>query len=278
MSWAVALSLAALSSAAGAEEALQPVPPPGADSAEVRRLLARSIELRAAGDDALAVAVLSSARELAPASLRVRAHLATAYQATGDWLRARELLSQVLAHGDDPYVARHRDRLEAAQREVQSRLALLERERLRPARAAQPPAGEDLLQLRGPALRPPAASSEEHPNGASWLGWGLAGLGAASALTTVGALIYREVHARRWNEGARCLEPGFTRVELCAGERSAALEAERVALFGGALTGLFAVAAVIFAASAEEASAPRVAGVSCTPSAGAIGATCGASF
>jgi hypothetical protein len=77
-----------------------------------------------------------------------------------------------------------------------------------------------------------------------WLTWTLAGLGAAAGLTTVGAIVYREQHARRWNDDS-CLAVGQTRAQLCGEERDKVETGDAVAITSGIAAGLFAAGAMI---------------------------------
>jgi tetratricopeptide (TPR) repeat protein len=86
--------------------------------------------------------------------------------------------------------------------------------------------------------------------GAPWLTWSLVGAATAAGATTAGALVFREVHAGRWNDNTRCLEVERTRAEVCGDERDKANTAETVALVSGALTGAFALGAILNAAGA----------------------------
>lgn len=87
-----------------------------------------------------------------------------------------------------------------------------------------------------------------------WLTWTLVGASGVAAGTTLGALIFREVYAGRWNDDSRCLEVERTRAEVCGGDRDKANTAEAVAVVGGVLTGVFAVGALVnaFAFQAGE--------------------------
>jgi hypothetical protein len=69
-----------------------------------------------------------------------------------------------------------------------------------------------------------------------WLTWTLGGLSGAAAVTSAAAFLLREQHANRWNS-VSCLEPGRTRAEVCAGERSQAEDWERVMLGSGIAAG-----------------------------------------
>jgi len=89
-------------------------------------LVEQAIRLRRVGKDAEALGVLKQALDQDPASMRVRVHLATAYQAVGDWLSAYVQLDEALQHPDDPYVARHREILDNASRTIAEHLGMLE--------------------------------------------------------------------------------------------------------------------------------------------------------
>lgn len=89
------------------------------------------------------------------------------------------------------------------------------------------------------------AMAQERPAERAWLTWTLAGLSAAAAATTVGALIYREQHARRWNDDDRCVGTELTRAQLCGGERDKVEVGDAWALGAGVATGVFAAAALL---------------------------------
>jgi hypothetical protein len=93
--------------------------------------------------------------------------------------------------------------------------------------------------------------------GALWLTWTLVGAATAAGATTAGALVFREVHAGRWNDNTRCLEVERTRAEVCGDERDKANTAETVALVSGALTGAFALGAILNAAGVFGSEAPQ---------------------
>ena len=99
----------------------------------------------------------------------------------------------------------------------------------------------------GPVSASPGPSSGEaldHGSNRQWLTWTLAGLGAAAGLTTVGAIVYREAHARRWNDDS-CLAVGQTREQLCGEEREKVETGDAVAITSGIAAGLFAAGAMI---------------------------------
>ena len=87
-----------------------------------------------------------------------------------------------------------------------------------------------------------------------WLTWALVGASGVAAGTTLGALIFREVYAGRWNDDTRCLELDRTRAEVCGDERDKVNTAEDVAVVSGVLTGMFAAGAFLnaFAFQAGE--------------------------
>lgn len=119
--------------------------------------------------------------------------------------------------------------------------------------------------------------SVEQPSERHWLTWTLAGLSAAAAATTVGALIYREEHARRWNDDSRCVSTQRTRAELCGSERDKVEAGDAWAIGAGVATGVFAAAALlnvyVFSEDAgEEQAGFRGCGV------GIQGASCFGSF
>jgi hypothetical protein len=106
-----------------------------------------------------------------------------------------------------------------------------------------PDEGLRLSPAAGTGATAPGLSAE--PPDRRWLTWTLAGLGAAAAATTVGAFIYREEHAERWNDDARCVSPQRTRAELCGSERDKVEAGDAWALGAGVATGVFAAAALL---------------------------------
>ncbi len=113
-------------------------PPDSAAASEASAgLVDQSIRLRRQGNDAEALSALEQAVELDPDSIRARVHLATCFQAVGDWLAADLQLSEALRHPDDPYVQRHREALEGAHRVIGDRIGILD--------IGGEPAGADVL-------------------------------------------------------------------------------------------------------------------------------------
>jgi hypothetical protein len=90
------------------------------------RLVDDGIKLRQQGQDAAALELLQRAVTLAPGSVRARIHLATCFQALGDWVSADTHLRQALRHPADIYLERHRDAVEAAQRVIAEHIGMLE--------------------------------------------------------------------------------------------------------------------------------------------------------
>lgn len=107
-----------------------------------------------------------------------------------------------------------------------------------------------------------SAGSEplDQPASRQWLTWTFVAASGIAAGTTIGAVIFREIHAGRWNDNSRCLAVGLTRAEVCAGERDKVNAAEDVAIVGGVLTGLFAAGALLNA-FAFDAAAPDEVGL-----------------
>lgn len=96
------------------------------ESAEVEALIQRGIELRRAGDDESALQVFARAEKLAPDSVRVLLHVATAAQASGQWLTAHQYLSKAgKEHAEDPYYLRHRSAIAQVERAVRQRVGRL---------------------------------------------------------------------------------------------------------------------------------------------------------
>lgn len=142
-----------------------------------------------------------------------------------------------------------------------------------------PETEDDVFASRGPVLRSSARSLEHGGSGS--IGWGLLGLAGASAITTLGAVIYREVHAQRWNDAGRCLEPGLTRAEACGSELAAARAGECVALVGGSLTAILTLGVLLHAMVSSDTPttrAPSSARLGCGLGAGALGVSCDGSF
>lgn len=110
----------------------------------------------------------------------------------------------------------------------------------------------------GVVLAPP---SLERPAERRWLTWTLAGLSAAAAATTVGALIYREEHARRWNDDSRCVGTDRTRAQLCGSERDKVETGDAWAIGAGLATGVFAAAALLNVYAFDDDSGPEQAGL-----------------
>lgn len=117
-----------------------------------------------------------------------------------------------------------------------------------------------------------------------WVGWTLAGAGAASALTAGIAFSVREQQASEWNDDSRCVRPGAgTREQQCGSDYGDARLAERIGisasigalLFGGA-------AAAHFLMRPDDEAPERFEGAStswnasCTP--GWLGVSCEGRF
>jgi hypothetical protein len=97
-----------------------------AENPEADRFVSQGIALRAQGRDADALEAFQRAAELDPNSVRVQIHLATVYQALGDWLKADEYLSMALSRSNHPYVNRHRQVLEDAKKVIDANVGRLE--------------------------------------------------------------------------------------------------------------------------------------------------------
>lgn len=125
-------------------------------------------------------------------------------------------------------------------------LAIAARDHVRESIRLEPRPQEE-TGLPGPAGRAlmTSAVDQERPAERSWLTWTLAGLSAAAAATTLGAVIYREEHARRWNDDGRCVGTERTRAQLCGSERDKVEAGDAWALGAGVATGVFAAAALL---------------------------------
>jgi tetratricopeptide repeat protein/PEGA domain-containing protein len=97
-----------------------------AENPEADRFVTDGIALRAQGRDADALSAFQKAAAIDPDSVRVQIHLATVYQALGDWLKADEYLSMALARSNHPYVNRHRQVLEDAKKVIDANIGRLE--------------------------------------------------------------------------------------------------------------------------------------------------------
>lgn len=94
--------------------------------AEIEPFVQRGIDLRKIGRDVEALAIFEDALLKAPASVRVKVHLAATHQALGQWVDAERYLGEALRQSDDPYVRRHRDTIERAYEFVGQRLGSLD--------------------------------------------------------------------------------------------------------------------------------------------------------
>jgi hypothetical protein len=136
------------------------------------------------------------------------------------------------------------------------------------------PADEPQRALASTASGEPTA---DRPAERPWLTWTLAGLSAAAGVTTVTALVYREVHANNWNDNSQCLSVDQTREELCGAERDKVESADSVAIVAGVATGLFAAGALLNVFAFSTGSPPGQASLQgCTV--GLTGASCFGSF
>lgn len=287
-SWLAALLLG-LSVSVGARAQETQAENPDAD-----HFVARGIALRAEGKDSEALQAFQQAEALDPSSVRVQIHLATVYQALGNWLLADEYLSRALARQNHPYINRHRQVLEDAKRVIDSNIGRLELDGDPPgaeiylsgralgtlplAEPARSTVGSYVLEVRSPGYYPlrrpisivggglvresvhlqpespdgpgrPVTSAdagsarfggiEDAPPSRVWLTWTFAGAAIVAGTTAAGAVIFREVHAERWNDNTRCLEAARTRAEVCGDERDKVETAETVAWVSGGLAGLF---------------------------------------
>lgn len=101
------------------------VAPPSDPAAEAEALLQQGIAQRRAGQDQLALNAFRRANELAPAP-RVRAQMALAEQALGQWASADIDLRAALQQDTDPWIVRNRASLESALNSITSRLATVD--------------------------------------------------------------------------------------------------------------------------------------------------------
>jgi hypothetical protein len=267
-----------------------------AENPEADTFVAEGIQLRAQGRDDEALRAFQKAAALDPDSVRVQIHLATVYQALGNWLLADEYLSKALARQNHPYVNRHRQTLEAAKRVIDSNVGQLEVDgepagaevrlngrlvgTLPLAAPIKSTIGSYQLEVRRdghysiqrpivitggalvresirleplPAGPPDRGATEPRgnmPDGmdeghSSWLTWSLVGAAGVAGATSIGALVFRERYASRWNDNSRCLVGDRTRVEVCGDERDKANTAGTVALVSGVLAGVFATGAAL---------------------------------
>jgi hypothetical protein len=305
------------------------------DNPEADKLVTRGIQLRAQGKDNEALEAFRKASEIDPDSVRVQVHLATAYQALGNWLLADEYLSLALSRQNDPFVIRHRQVLDDAKKVIDDNIGRLELEgeplgaevrlngrlvgTLPLTRPVRMTVGSYLLEvqhegfypmrrpiaLTGGALvrehvrleplpansRPDAAgrgpggfvSAGSEPGvdeGAPrhWLTWALAGGAGVTGAVAIGAVVYREVHANRWNDNTQCLESNRTRAQVCGAERDKVETGDTVAIVSGVLTGLLATGAVLNAVGVFGSSSPPAQSGLLGCSVGITGASCFGAF
>jgi hypothetical protein len=282
------------------------------ENPEADKFVARGIELRAQGKDNEALRAFQKAAEIDPDSVRVQIHLATVYQALGNWLLADDYLSMALGQQNHPYVNRHRQTLEDAKRVIDSNIGRLEVEgepagaevrlngrlvgTLPLASPIRSTIGSYRLEVRreghysverpivitggglvreairleplpddgrrgdgpGSYARGAAVNSDglDDSSGQPWLTWAFAGAAGVAGVTSIGALVLRQIHAGRWNDNSRCLDVERTRAEICGDERDKAQTAESVALVSGVLAGVLATGAALSAVGLFESDAP----------------------
>lgn len=303
------------------------------ENPEADKFVAQGIELRAQGKDNEALHAFQKAAEIDPDSVRVQIHLATVYQALGNWLLADEYLSMALARQNHPYVNRHRQTLEDAKRVIDSNIGRLEVDgepvgaevRLNGRLVGTLPLaapirsiiGSYRLEVRraghysverpivitggglvretirleplpegrsadgsGPFSRGFASSSGgvDDSSGRPWLTWTFATAAGLAGVTAAGAIVFREVHAGRWNDNSRCLDEERTRAEICGDERDKAQAAESVALVSGVLAGVFAMGTVLSAVGLFGSDAPPGEAALRGCSVGFAGASCFGEF
>jgi hypothetical protein len=305
-----------------------------AENPEADKFVARGIELRAQGKDNEALRAFQKAAEIDPDSVRVQIHLATVYQALGNWLLADDYLSMALARQNHPYVNRHRQTLEDAKRVIDSNIGRLEVEgepvgaevrlngrlvgtlplatpirttigsyRFEVRRAGHYSVERPIVITGGGLVREtvrlePLPDDERGTDGTAsyargsavsnggaydspgspWLTWTFASAAGLAGATAVGAVVFREVHAGRWNDNSRCLDAERTRAEVCGDERDKAHAAESVALVSGVLAGVFATTAVLSAVGLFESDAPPGEAALRGCSVGFAGASCFGEF
>jgi TPR repeat/PEGA domain len=126
----------------------------------------------------------------------------------------------------------------------------------------------------GPDMSDRVDASTRRP----WLTWTLAGAAGLAGVTSVGAIVVREVHAGRWNDNSRCLETERTRAEVCGDERDKANRAETIAVVSGVLAGVFATGAALNALGVFESHAPPGEAIVRGCSLGFAGASCFGAF
>jgi hypothetical protein len=308
---------------------------PRAENPEADKFVARGIELRAQGKDNEALRAFQAAAEIDPDSVRVQIHLATVYQALGNWLLADDYLSMALARQNHPYVNRHRQTLEDAKRVIDSNIGRLEVEgepagaevrlngrlvgTLPLARPIRTTIGSYRFEVRraghysverpivitgGGLVRETvrleplpdeerrsdgtpasfargsstAGGGEYDSSGRPWLTWTFATAAGLAGVTAAGAIVFREVHAGRWNDNSRCLDAERTRAEICGDERDKARAAESVALVSGVLAGVFATGTILSAVGLFGSDAPPGEAAFRGCSVGLAGASCFGQF
>lgn len=120
------------------------------------------------------------------------------------------------------------------------------------------------------------ASAERTQGTPPWLKWPLAGLGVASAITSVTAWQVRDRFAEHWNSDA-CLRDGQTRIQVCSHDYDDGRDTELVAWVSGVASLVFiggAVSSWLLEKPAQHASS--VSTTTCGVS--GWGAVCSGSF
>lgn len=290
---------------------------PAAAAAQTRsvdELLRDGVQQRRAHRDADAFATFGAAWEQCRCA-EARVQMALAAQALGRWCDALDLLDRALAAPGDPFVAQHREALDAERRAIASHTGTVRVEVDPPhARialdgapvAASPaahcaPVGEHSLTVSAPGRAPLSRSLSVEPDAHVDLGlalpllppprppspWPRVALTArwitlgASVLSLAGALTATFVEAdrvARWDDPA-CLADGLSRAENCGAHLAAADEAHALAVAGYVTAGALTAGTVALWVLAARGSVTRERSrAMCLPDMRGVGVTCGAAF
>ena len=288
--------------------------PASAQDRSVDELLRDGVQQRREHHDAEAFASFGAAWEQCRCA-EARVQMALAAQALGRWCDALDLLDRALAAPDDPFIAQHREALDAERRAIASHTGTV-RVEVDPPRArialdgapiaASPathcaPVGEHSLTLTAPGRAPlsralsvepdarldlglalPLLSPPRPPSAwprvartARWITLGTSVLALAGALT---ATFVERGYVSQWDDDARCLVDGLSRAENCGAYLAAADDAHALAVAGYVTAGALTAATVVLWVLAAPRSTRARSHAMCVPSMQWAGVTCGAAF
>lgn len=290
---------------------------PAAATAQTRSvddLLRDGVQQRLEHRDADAFASFSAAWAQCRCA-EARVQMALAAQALGRWCDALGLLDGALAAPGDPFIAQHREALDAERRAIAARTGTVRVEvdppaarialdgaPIAPAPAAHcAPVGEHALTVTAPGrvaltrtlavepdarvdlglalpLLPVARPPSAWPRvarTARWITLGTGVLGLAGALT---ATFVEADRVARWGDPA-CLADGLSRAENCGPLLAAADDAHTLAVVGYVTAGALAAGtAALWVLAGRGAVTSGRSRAMCLPSMRGVGVTCGAAF